>query len=500
MTNDYPAGEQVSASPRSNCNFILLFVALVVLGCSAVYVAGTLGVVPAIIGIAACMALLRGVVDFTFMCRLLIVALPFVPTYIWENGPSFITGPRVIFVLLVTTFVSAFFAYVLRPARFRLPSFSAIFYLYVLVFVLGALNGARSTISTPDYFKAMSIVVSTSPIDYLISSLVIPLLIPLTCIACALLTTNAHKPDSASGPMFISALGFAAMIVWYALAQPLPFPELAGQASRGFLSGTGLHANEIGLLMNMVFALSLFSWSESTSIRQRIVLSVLVLTSATAATFSFSRAAFLGTFFVIVYLAWWKKSSVTLIGICAITLALVLSPIPLLQRSAEAIRYQDVSVLSSGRVEDIWIPMLSELKAHPIIGNGHGSILWSEAAHKQLILPVGHPHSAYLGALLDVGIIGSAVVAGFYMHMWRTFYQVSSTVRIDVLRGFFGGARACIILLAIQGVTDDSFMPTFTHCYLWLSYGFAIGLQARHRRAGNNESDDRSPPTQCLEK
>jgi O-antigen ligase len=95
------------------------------------------------------------------------------------------------------------------------------------------------------------------------------------------------------------------------------------------------------------------------------------------------------------------------------------------------------------------------------------------------MLPVGHPHSAYIGAVLDYGLLGALVIFSFLLHMWRVFKTIADRSIEPVWSGFFRGAMACILLLLVQGVTDDSFMPTGTQPFLWLAYAVAIGLISR---------------------
>jgi hypothetical protein len=62
------------------------------------------------------------------------------------------------------------------------------------------------------------------------------------------------------------------------------------------------------------------------------------------------------------------------------------------------------------------------------------------------------------------------------------------------LAGFFTGGAACILLLVVQGLTDDSFMPAFTHVYFWLCYGAAVGTLARAQSVHATSSPARGRP------
>jgi hypothetical protein len=63
--------------------------------------------------------------------------------------------------------------------------------------------------------------------------------------------------------------------------------------------------------------------------------------------------------------------------------------------------------------------------------------------------------------------------------MWRMFRRVANHAQDRMWQGFFHGAAACILLLFVQGMTDDSFLPSRTQPYMWISYGIAIGFASR---------------------
>ena len=91
------------------------------------------------------------------------------------------------------------------------------------------------------------------------------------------------------------------------------------------------------------------------------------------------------------------------------------------------------------------------------------------------MLPVGHPHSAYLGVLLDLGMVGVTVVAAFFWSAWAMFRRLAKNHADPLWRGVFEGGVVCLICLAVQGLTDDRFVPTYPQVALWLCYGLALG-------------------------
>jgi O-antigen ligase len=139
-------------------------------------------------------------------------------------------------------------------------------------------------------------------------------------------------------------------------------------------------------------------------------------------------------------------------------------------------------MISAGRIEHIWLPLLPEIPKSPIFGHGLSSILWSEPMRRGagvLILAVGHPHNAYLGALLDMGIAGLLLLCAYFIHVWRGFRALSLDPALSpTLRGFHAGAAAGLASLLISYATDSSLTPGPEQAFLWLAIGMMYGQRA----------------------
>ncbi|MGZ5528397.1 MAG: O-antigen ligase family protein [Limisphaerales bacterium] len=441
---------------------------------------GLLVVLAAITGLSL---VLLGLRDFKLICAAIILILPIAPTVLLSKDVIGISGVKIIFGLVAFACVSLFFSCALRPGTIIIPRMPRLLLLYIVVVIFAALNGARSVGQTPDYLQALGIIKDKTPIAYIEISLFVPLMITASAMAVATLAANARDPRWILFPVLASAMLLASVVCFFAIKGGATIADMADQESRRYLSGSGLHANEIGLMMNMAFAVSLAValFAEGTGLKflasfcSAIVLGAVFLT--------FSRGAYLGTLLVVVYFVITRRKwKLTIAAILLLGISLALIPDSMVKRSAYGARGNNIDDVSSGRVDEIWIPLLPSVAKHPFLGSGSGSTLWSDAAKERKMLPVGHPHSAYLAALLDVGAVGSLVVLLFLASLWRTLWQLSRIHRFRPLKSFFYGASCCIPILLIQGATDDSFMPGYTHAYLWLTYGAALGIKARYDR------------------
>jgi len=141
---------------------------------------------------------------------------------------------------------------------------------------------------------------------------------------------------------------------------------------------------------------------------------------------------------------------------------------------------EGANAVSAGRIEGIWLPLLPELWKHPLWGNGLNSVLWSFSMQNGAMLPVGHPHSAYLEALLDMGAIGAALFAAYFVHVWKGFRAVSTDTTLSPeMRAFFQGATACFCAYLLTCLVGGSFRPEPEAAYLWIAIGLMYGMLAR---------------------
>jgi O-antigen ligase len=208
---------------------------------------------------------------------------------------------------------------------------------------------------------------------------------------------------------------------------------------------------------------------------------------------SFSRGAFLGFLLINVLFLLWHRNAKTLIlfGLLA-ACALLLLPDAVYDRVTTGFGNGSVDpvAVSAGRIEYIWLPLLPEIPRSPIWGHGLGSILWSEPMRKGpgvAILAVGHPHNAYLQALLDMGIVGLVLLCAYFAHVWKGFRALSSDPAVSPpLRGFYLGAAAGLASLLVSYATDSSLRPGPEQSFLWLAIGMMYGQRASgpHREAG----------------
>ncbi|MEN3363284.1 MAG: hypothetical protein V7606_558 [Burkholderiales bacterium] len=444
-------------------------------------VAGVFGGIAALISLSFALVMAIAIGDYRAGILLALVLLPLSATSLIPRELFGITGFNPLNATLLMTATSLLFMFLFHRGELAVPGFPRAFWIYLAAMTLAALHGAFQVSSIPPYYQALQIVNFNTPLGYLRDVFLKPVLILITAYMLSIAIRNARRPTVFLVALFFSAIILPIATVAYLAGAGFSLAELAHSESRGALTALGMHANEFGLMFNMAFALALFCFINMPGGFAKWMLGLVIVVLVAAIMLTFSRGAYIGFLAV---MAWFlytqRKFSIMLFGLVLIPAAILVIPNAVVERATLGAQDRNLDTISAGRLDGIWRPLLPDVQASPLVGNGLNAILWSEAAQRGAILKVAHPHSAYLGVLLDLGVLGVLVIALFFWHMRRIFSALAEQSTEPIWRGFFRGAMACILLLLVQGLTDDRFTPTFPQTFLWLAYGIAIGMMARN--------------------
>ena len=137
------------------------------------------------------------------------------------------------------------------------------------------------------------------------------------------------------------------------------------------------------------------------------------------------------------------------------------------------------------------LPLLPEVLKHPLCRQRTGldPVVRADARDGRQRRDGGHrrdhPHNAYLEALLDLGVLGLALLCAYYWHVWKGLRTLGADPALSpVLRGFYQGAAAGLAALLIAGVTDGSLAPRSEQAFLWRAIGMMYGQRAAAERHG----------------
>ena len=428
------------------------------------------------LSLVACVAIL---IDYRAGAMLLVLLLPISSTAVLPRSLMGIPGLSPLNLLLMGTLAS----YLLRgrlehPGRFVPPQ---VLWLLMVPIAIAGLLGTRHLDDILPYFFDSMIVEFTSWSGYLGITVVKPLLLVLAALLVGAAMSKAKKPESFLLALAVGAVAVALLVIGFVVISDVRISVLASPRARAFFGAIGAHANDFGRIFVTAYALMLFTWWESREPRARLALFIALGILGLGILLTFSRNAFLG-FFVVngLFLLWkfnMKKVGWALLGLAA---SAVFAPGAVYRRLSYGFDSGSVDDVSAGRVEGIWLPLLPETLKSPLWGHGLDSILWAEPMRIGAMATAGHPHNAYLEAVLDMGLIGLALLLAYYWHVWKGFRALGSNAYLSPeMRGFFQGACAALIAFAAAGISGGSLRPQPDNVLLWITIGMMYGLLAR---------------------
>ncbi|MGQ0654111.1 MAG: O-antigen ligase family protein [Betaproteobacteria bacterium] len=426
-------------------------------------------------------------VDFRVGVVLMIILLPLKETTYFPASMFGITGMNPLNLLLAATLAS----YALR-GRFSRFLPKPLAWLFIVPIVAGGLIGLPHVERTYPFFFEMEVVHYIDGFGYLRDVMVKPLLIVLIAMLIGAAVERSHKPERFLTPIVLAVLLMSTIAIGFVVASGVRLGTLAGSGAREFFSALGMHANDLGRLYAVAYGLLLFTWWETEDKALKTVLFVSMGLLVIALALTFSRGAFLGFMVINALFLMWKFNAKSLaLGLCGAVAVLALAPGYLIRRVTMGFETGDANTVSAGRIDGIWQPLLPEIFKSPLWGNGLDSTTWADAMWAEQMLTVTHPHSAYLQALLDMGIIGLVLLVAFYIHVWRSMRSLGSNAWLSpTMRGFFQGGLAALACFFVSGLTGSSLRPATEFAFLWIAIGIMYGVLARKPEAAGAPAYD----------
>ena len=428
------------------------------------------------LAVVACVAIL---IDYRAGAILLVLLLPVSATALFPHAIMGITGLNPINVLLGGTLV----AYALR-GRLEHPAPLVprpLAWLYIAPIVLAGLHGMLYVDDIHPAFLERLVIDFTDWPGYLRDVVAKPLLTVLAALLVAAAVAKARKPEPFVVALAVGACALAFVVFGFVIVSEVRLGSLASARARTFFMQIGTHANELGRVFVTAYALLLFAWWETKHAPSRLALLAALGVLCFGIVLTFSRNAFLGFLVVNALFLFWKFNAKKLgLVVLGTAVGAALAPAAIYRRMTYGFDSGSADAVSAGRIEGIWAPLLPESLKSPIWGHGLDSIMWSYPLETGAMLFVGHPHNAYLEALLDMGFVGLVLLLAYYWHVWRGFRALGSNPYLTPLtRGFFQGGCAALVAFLLAGMTGGSLRPQPENALLWIAIGIMYGLLAR---------------------
>jgi O-antigen ligase len=434
-----------------------------------------------IAGLYVALSLVGGVavlLDFRLGAVLLLLMLPVSASSLFPHSLMQITGLNPLNLLLFATLAAYVIHGRLRPAAALVPM--PLVWLFVVPIVMGGLIGMNRVYAIPSFFYEMDTVGFTTPVQYLLYTVVKPMVMVGVILLIGAAAARSEKPERFLVPIIVSAWVIALIQIGFIISEGVSLAMLASADERSFYTPLGMHANDLGRLHLYSFALLLFVWAETKHPRMKLVLLATLGILGIALLLSFSRASIAGAMLVGALFLMWKFNSRTLsLSLIALMLVALFGADVLYSRMTLGFD-QGADAVSAGRIEGIWLPLLPETLSSPIWGHGLKSILWSTPMLREAMGHAGHPHNAYLETLLDTGFVGLALILAYYAHVWKGFRATGSNASLTPeMRGLFQGGTAALAAFLLTCVVGSSLRPESEAAYLWIAIGLMYGLRGR---------------------
>jgi O-antigen ligase len=436
-------------------------------------------------GLYLCLSLLGGGLilhDFRIGVVVLIVLMPISGGHIFPHAMFGITGLNPFNLLLVATLGSCVLQGLFDGSlrRFVPPP---LLWLFIVPFLLAGALGTRHVDEIVPGFYDYELINFTGITGYLRDMVAKPLLMVIFALLVGAAVSRSARPERFLIPTVLSMWVMGLMVVAFVVLSGRGIGELASAGSRSFLSSLGIHANELGRLYAVAYAMLLFTWARSGRPIVRLVLVVSMGMIIAALLLTFSRSAFAGVVIVsVLFLLWHRNVRALVFFGFLVLIALFALPDAVYDRASTGFG-EGLNAITAGRLDGLWIPLIADALKNPVFGSGLGSTLWADSMRTgagATVLPATHPHSAYLQALLDMGIAGLILLGLYFAHVWHGFRTLSEDAMVNSMsRGFYAGAAAGLFAFLIAAVMDGALTPRPEQSFLWLAIGMMYGQLGR---------------------
>jgi hypothetical protein len=338
------------------------------------------GVVVALAGLNAlylCVSLIGSAFilrDFRVGVVALIVLMPISTSALFPHAMLGITGLNPLNLLLAGTLCACLLQGLSDGSLRRLVP-RPLLWLYIAPILFGGVIGALHVGEIAPAFLLYEMVAFDDASGYLREMVFKPLLMVVFALLVGAAVAKSARPERFLIPALASIWVMDAIVIAYVLSSGIALGQLASNESREFLSELGLHANDLGRMFVMAYALLLFTWAAASHPGLRLALLGSMALTAVALMLTFSRGAFVGFLVVNVLFVLWRRNAnaLLLLGALVAVAALAL-PGAVYDRMATG-SGEGLNAISAGRIEGLWLPLLPEVLRSPIYGNGIGSIL-----------------------------------------------------------------------------------------------------------------------------
>ncbi|CAN5785674.1 hypothetical protein BH09PSE5_BH09PSE5_41270 [soil metagenome] len=403
----------------------------------------------------------------------LTVALPFAASKLLPQ----VQGLNIFTYLLLAT--AASFAFQSFKNRNVVGIPGTVLWAYLLPVTIGIIVALPHVSEGARNYGTEAAIYRYAPMEYFKSAYLKPV---AYFMGYAVLLANAIKtskePEKFLAALSISAILPAFVVMFKVATYTHGLSSL--MSDREFLTPTGYHANEYGLLFSLAVGPLLYSSGRVEHRGYRLLARIGLGIVTLGLILTFSRGAFLSLIIIAAMYLWHRKQIKVAVGIVLVAaLMSVGMPDAVKERFGTGLR--EGSIGDAGNIEKDeltagrfvgWELLAPEVLRSPIWGRGIGSTAWSDPVAKGQFKP-DHPHNMFLEALMDLGFAGFFALAYAFNRFLNRYKHLGRQETLSpLLRDYFWGARASLLGTLVMAFTTGYYMPNSAQTPLWFSLGF----------------------------
>ena len=417
--------------------------------------------------------------DFRVGVAIMILIMPIAQSYMFPHEMFGITGLNPLNLLLAATLGVYFMRAVgSKSLRHFIPK--PLFLLFIVPMIVGAVLGAPHVPEIPAVYREFELIFFTDASGYVRDMLVKPLGFVIFALLVAAAFWRSKAPERFITPLLVSMWVMPALVVGFLIESGLGITALSGTYNRSLLDPLGLHANDVARLFVIGYAMLLFMWDRTRNMTLKLVFFISMGFMTVALVLTFSRGGWVGWILVnMIYL--FSRRNWRTIALAGLALPVFLAFLPgAVWDRIQAGENGGADGVTAGRTNLIWEPLMPEMFDHPVVGQGLGAVMFSNAARQEAMPAVTHPHNAFLEAYLDLGVVGLVILLAYWTTVWRNLRRLGRDERIHPnLRGLFEGAAAGLVSFIVAGFAGSSLMPVPEQVFLWFAVGAMYGMSLR---------------------
>lgn len=407
-----------------------------------------------------------------------IFLLPYSSTELFRDSLGSLPGAKPLHLLALFVMAIAVINY--RQST-KMPKFASLFAVFILIIFTASIVRSLAYFETINWLREVEL----SLFNYILSDFVKPLLYFIPIIIIVKFTTRFKHLEFLLKILVLSITALSIYLLYSCLFK-IGFNGDIRQIEEYYALNLGLHRNDLANFYIIGFPLVL----ANCFLKKNIMSFLSIGLSVAAIGFLYSRTAYIIMLLAFIFYLFISKRAkfLPVFLVLAFALSFIISA-SIIERASKGLESNDLELISAGRIEGIWLPLVEEFTGDAgdlLLGKGRYAILSSQAAQRELILIVEHPHNMYLEQLIDAGLIGLITFMLFFILLLKKAFKSLGNIRDYKVREYQYAMIVSIVSYLIAGMTGRSFFPLLSNGYLWIIAGLAIAIIYRFQYSGES--------------